>query len=598
MLLIAQQELSARIARTYDNLKKAGKANITSGLVATTLKLLDAKWAKFEGQHKVLRSKHWAELKKHEYIVQDVLSQVEEIYVHQRAQVELNDALAKEVPQAAAEGEGPRATSRTTLPRIQLPNFSGKYEDWPAFRDLFRSIIGRDSSTTQVEKMHYLKTCLKGEAELLIRNLTTTEENYERAWATLSAYYENKRLLVRAYLANFLSLPKMKSESPIEFRKAFHCLKSTVSSLDSIGRPISCSEDLFVYLAVELLDPRSRREWENSISDTTEPPSFEALAQFLDRRLHTLESMLPIRADGSSTKAGSGPQKSTRSHLARKQETKAESSRGRCSLCQQSHFVMFCEEYKKKTAQERKQFIEAGKLCLNCLGRHPVSDCSSKKTCSACGERHHSSLHDASRESAVMKSSHVAQNASTKQAAVLLATARIRVADRYGALHDARALVDQGLESSLVSERLAQRLKLSRAPVSVAVFGVGGLKSGIARGRVVFSLSPLSGGAAMSVSALVLPQLTVYAGGVDSGAKSWPHLQGLVLADPDYRSSDPIDLLLGADVYASILCQGLRKGKGGEPVAQNTTLGWILSGAIGEATSTSLARTHLWVRST
>lgn len=87
-------------------------------------------------------------------------------------------------------------TARTMLPRIQLPTFSGKYEDWPSFRDLFKSIISKDASIFAVEKLHYLKTCLKGEAELLIRNLPTTDENFDRAWKILSDYYENKRLLV------------------------------------------------------------------------------------------------------------------------------------------------------------------------------------------------------------------------------------------------------------------------------------------------------------------------------------------------------------------------------------------------------------------
>lgn len=81
----------------------------------------------------------------------------------------------KVAPPASAQ------TARTTLPRIQLPQFSGQYEDWPPFRDLFHWIIGKDASTTHVEKLHYLKLCLKGEAELLVRNLPTTDVNFGRA---------------------------------------------------------------------------------------------------------------------------------------------------------------------------------------------------------------------------------------------------------------------------------------------------------------------------------------------------------------------------------------------------------------------------------
>lgn len=100
-LILAQHELSNRIARTYENLKKAGQAKINKGLVATTLKLLDAKWAKFEEQHEELRADYGAELRKHEYWVKDCLGQAEEVYAHQRAAVlEMEDALTKSAPRS------------------------------------------------------------------------------------------------------------------------------------------------------------------------------------------------------------------------------------------------------------------------------------------------------------------------------------------------------------------------------------------------------------------------------------------------------------------------------------------------------------------
>lgn len=137
----------------------------------------------------------------------------EEVYLNQRGL--FLDALRtlknrESVPMTATPT--PSLPSRSTLPRIQLPQFSGRYEDWPSFRDLFCSIISRDTSTSKVEKLHYLKSCLKGEAELLVRNLPTTDENFERAWKVLTDYYENKRLLTRSYLAQFTSLQKLKGE--------------------------------------------------------------------------------------------------------------------------------------------------------------------------------------------------------------------------------------------------------------------------------------------------------------------------------------------------------------------------------------------------
>ncbi|EFN72425.1 hypothetical protein EAG_00113, partial [Camponotus floridanus] len=88
---------------------------------------------------------------------------------------------------------------------------------------------------------------------------------------------------------------------------------------------------------------------------------------------------------------------------------------------------------------------------LNCLGRHKVDDCNSKKNCTACGNRHHTSMHDAFREAEITTSTNVALRNAGTHSTVLLATARIRVADRNGKWHPARALLDQGSESSIIS---------------------------------------------------------------------------------------------------------------------------------------------------
>jgi hypothetical protein len=52
----------------------------------------------------------------------------------------------------------------------------------------------------------------------------------------------------------------------------------------------------------------------------------------------------------------------------------------------------------------------------------------------------------------------------------------------------------------------------------------------------------------------------------------------LDLADPEPASADQIDVLLGAVVFADIICDGLRKGSSLQPIAQKTVLGWILVG--------------------
>lgn len=186
-----------------------------------------------------------------------MLGQTEKKYVQRVALLDMEESLKVRKEAQPISSDTP-PLPRTTLSRIQLPHFSGKYEDWPPFRDLFRSLIINDSAiSSDVTQLHYLKANLKGEAELLVRSFPTTEENFQRARQVLLDYFENTRLLVRSYYAAYTALPKIKSELAPELRK-LHCMTSIAGSLESIGRPIANSEDLFVYLTVEMLDPRSR----------------------------------------------------------------------------------------------------------------------------------------------------------------------------------------------------------------------------------------------------------------------------------------------------------------------------------------------------
>lgn len=505
---------------------------------------------------------------------------IEEAYLNQKSTLLDIAAQFSQMTQTSASAvpRPDQSVPRTTLPRIQLPQFLGKFEDWPAFRDLFQSIIGSDNNLSSVEKLHYLKVSLKAEAEALVKNLPTTAENYQRAWNTLTEHFENKRLLVRSCLSKFTLLSKMKAESASELRKIVHGVSSTIGTLESIGRPITGSEDLFVFSVIELLDVRTRREWENSINDSPNPSTYPALKRFLERRLQTLEAIQPVKSDPAVSKSNEVANRAARTHLTQKRE----SGTNRCQLCRRDHALMVCEEFKRKAAHDRRHFVEGNQLCANCLGRHKIADCPSKRLCSVCSEKHHTSLHNAFRkiplETDVAKTSLVAHGIARRCSTVLLATARILVTDRFGNLQEARALIDQGSEATIISEKLVQRLRLPRLHTSVAIFGVGGQQTGVAKGRVNLRVWSRSGTDSASTSALILPRLTGYTSSAVEASFEWPHVRGLDLADPDFAATDPIDVLLEADVYASILRDGLRRGSEFQPVAQNTIFGWILSG--------------------
>lgn len=132
----------------------------------------------------------------------------------------------------------------------------------------------------------------------------------------------------------------------------------------------------------------------------------------------------------------------------------------------------------------------------------------------------------------------------------------------------------------MIAESVAQRLRLPRTPSSTAIFGVGGARTGVSRGRVAVNVFSRDGRYALAVSTLVLPCLTLYSEASEGAARSWPHLDELDLADPEFHRRDPVELLL--DIYLDFtMPEDLRRGGPHEPGAQLTRFGWVLLGVVG-----------------
>lgn len=56
-------------------------------------------------------------------------------------------------------------------------------------------------------------------------------------------------------------------------------------------------------------------------------------------------------------------------------------------------------------------------------------------------------------------------------------------------------------------------------------------------------------------------------------------MQGIKLADANKSKLNRIDLLIGVDLYGTILLDGIRKRAADEPIAQRTIFGWIVFGS-------------------
>ena len=70
-----------------------------------------------------------------------------------------------------------------------------------------------------------------------------------------------------------------------------------------------------------------------------------------------------------------------------------------CHHCNNNHFLATCPDYQKQSPKDRHRIVIKNKLCTNCLSNiHLRQNCSSQKNCQSCNGRHHSTLHDPSKQ--------------------------------------------------------------------------------------------------------------------------------------------------------------------------------------------------------
>ncbi|XP_070527375.1 uncharacterized protein [Cardiocondyla obscurior] len=164
---------------------------------------------------------------------------------------------------------------------------------------------------------------------------------------------------------------------------------------------------------------------------------------------------------------------------------------------------------------------------------------------------------------------------------ILLATARVKLSVTSGHSVSVRALLDQGSEATFISESMAQLLRAKRQRAHINISAVGGIQLGQVRQATTIAVSPLqSDSPSFTVTALILRSLTHYAPRRVTSLSEISHLSDLSWADPDPLSSDPIHVILGADLYGDLILDGVRHGLSGQPVAQRSVFGWLISGPL------------------
>ncbi|XP_008485636.1 uncharacterized protein LOC103522310 [Diaphorina citri] len=170
------------------------------------------------------------------------------------------------------------------LPPIELPTFEGESDRWLPYKDIFTSLVHNNESLTDVQRLHYLKASLKGEASDLVSSLSTSNNNYDVAWKLLCEQYENTRLIVNNHVKAIVNAPPVNTANYRTYSIFTSEIIKNLKAIEALGVSVHGWDPLLISLLLNKLDLETQRDWEISISSSQELPRVQELLDFLSKR--------------------------------------------------------------------------------------------------------------------------------------------------------------------------------------------------------------------------------------------------------------------------------------------------------------------------
>lgn len=415
--------------------------------------------------------------------------------------------------------------SFTRLPEIPLPIFAGDFREWPAFRDKFSALVDTRPHLSNIEKMYYLISCLKGVASEAVQGIPVSSDNYQLVMSTLTSRFNRPRLVATSLVEQLLHAPTMSQESLQDLNKFLFTFQENISVLNAMKIPELGSFILFS-MAFRCLPLHTRKLFEASSS--ADYPSITQLLDFVRSRVSILEVVDNPHKNSATCVFHKGERLIGQFRKGGEQPGKRQSSRpmslitsksdNKCPCCSEAHKVASCTQFKSWSAEERIRWTREHRLCFICFStEHWVPQCKIKANCLKCSRKHHFLLHtdDERRNNKETPPSNTSLCASVRRppaspaTSVVLGTALVHVRDRSGSWQTMRALIDCASQISAITAAGADRLGLKRSRWTTPISGLAGVPVVNVQGQVDCSIQPrFAPEPVISVRAWVLPTIT------------------------------------------------------------------------------------------
>ncbi|XP_055714332.1 uncharacterized protein LOC129808575 [Phlebotomus papatasi] len=511
--------------------------------------------------------------------------------------------------------KGQEGGSKSKLPQLEIPTFSGEYMEWQSFYDKFVSTVHSNKDLSNVDKFTYLSGALSGVAASALKHLPA---NHEKALTILQKRFNKPRNTVAEFMKIFYGQPKLSQTDSKRLRAMFNAFEEVTHGLEVMQQ--LTHDPFMIHSAQKVVDPETRTLWFNEISESP-CVTWLQFREFLEKRCDALKMETSSGTADKPTKIPPAPKQApakTRSSLVA--TAKDGEGSAACVFCKQSHRVFECPKFLSAKPTLRRNMVHNHKLCWNCLrSQHFLKECTAggcqsevstddSKTypCSTSDTSDPSSKNCYTTPSGTNRfipSSTSGSQPGTSQSKftvgltsmhaiqsqqVLLPTIQILVFDVWGRQHKCRALVDSCSQPNCITRNFAQKLALPMKRSEQSINGLGLSELGSSQ-AVTITINSQYEPFSMRLDCVVLECITDNqpSAFVDSGTLRIP--PNLRLADPDFNKPGKIDLLLGADAFMKALRSHYISGS---PSFLETVFGFIVAGECPGMPQTTL-QSHL-----
>lgn len=144
-----------------------------------------------------------------------------------------------------------------------------------------------------------------------------------------------------------------------------------------------------IYQLTSKLDTVTYRVWEDDLSPN-DLVTFKKLVEFLQHKCQMLDAI--GNSKGENSRATQNKLDGKPNQLRQRPKSCLLTRKQECSLCKGKHKLFHCNQFLQLNKQDRLNAVKRVKLCLNCLGDHPVKSCGASNYKNY-GKRHNTLIH-------------------------------------------------------------------------------------------------------------------------------------------------------------------------------------------------------------